>query len=112
MARFLEELAKYIHAVNKDGLSDCCLVFPSRRAGVYFLKYLSEMHEVPAWAPAVRTMGDLITDLNNRRPSDNLSLIVELYRVFCKHTNPTKHLTVSISGEKCSFLTLTILTSN
>jgi hypothetical protein len=86
MTRFLEELAKYINANNKNGLSDCCLVFPSRRAGVYFLKYLSDMHELPAWAPAVRTMGDLILELNNSRTSDNLSLIVELYRVFCKHT--------------------------
>ena len=90
MVRFLEELANYIYNDNKEGLSDCCVVFPSRRAGVYFLKYLSAMHDIPAWAPAVLTMGDLIQDMNNSRPTDSLSLIVDLYRVFCRRTKSSE----------------------
>ena len=48
------------------------------------------MQPLPVWAPEVRTMGDLVSGLSGIHSSDNLSLIVELYRVFCKHTGSTE----------------------
>ena len=36
-----------------------CLVFPNRRAGLYFLKYLGVKIDKPVWVPAILTVNEL-----------------------------------------------------
>jgi len=37
MVYFLERIAKLLYEQNGDDIRNHCLVFPSRRAGLYFL---------------------------------------------------------------------------
>ncbi|NJO69036.1 MAG: hypothetical protein HC830_06880, partial [Bacteroidetes bacterium] len=44
-------VADYLHASFPGGLEKVCIIFPNRRASLYFNKYLAEQMEGPIWAP-------------------------------------------------------------
>lgn len=81
MDSFLKETAKtLLH--SKSDLKGVTVVLPNRRAGLFFVKYLSQMVDKPLWMPDVITIEDLFYQLAGKRPADRLTLIYELYRVF------------------------------
>ena len=82
MITFLEEVAEEIFIREKDKLSECCLVFPGRRAALFFTKYLSVHLEKPVWAPTFMTITDLMIKISNCRLADPLKLVFHLYRVY------------------------------
>ena len=53
MAGFLERIAKKMYSENGCDLRSHCLVFPNRRAGLFFMKYLAAEIDKPVWTPAV-----------------------------------------------------------
>lgn len=82
--RFLEEIAH--HVINKyQGNTDAVtVVFPNRRAGLFFRKYLSEGISKPIWSPNVVSIEDFIKGLSTLESADKLDLIFELYQVFVR----------------------------
>ncbi|MDR2586121.1 MAG: PD-(D/E)XK nuclease family protein [Prevotellaceae bacterium] len=60
-------------------ISKLCLVFPSRRAGLFFAESLSKLISQPLWQPLTLSISDLIYQWAGSRPSDTLRLIAELY---------------------------------
>ncbi|KPK86838.1 MAG: hypothetical protein AMS27_04200 [Bacteroides sp. SM23_62_1] len=87
MNHFLEEIAKHLYSAYGDKLKDCCVVFPNRRAGLFFNKYLSELTEKPVWAPEYFTISDLMVELSELEPADELLTLFELYKVYCEEKN-------------------------
>lgn len=79
MKFFLDRIAKELHSEFGDDLSSHCLVFPSRRAGLFFRKYYSALLRKPAWAPSVLTIGDLFRSLSDLRQAESEELLFELY---------------------------------
>ena len=79
---FLEKLAEEILSRYKDSLQDLCFVFPSRRAGIFFKKSLSEKLDKPAWAPEIYSIEDFIGKLSPYTIPDRLVLIFELFEVY------------------------------
>ncbi len=65
MEYFLECIAGSIKEEFGNTLNRHCLVFPGRRAGLYFLKYLSQRLEKPVWAPATYTINELFRSLSD-----------------------------------------------
>jgi hypothetical protein len=59
MEYFLESIAQSLNEEFGNELNSHCLVFPNRRAGLYFLKYLAERIEKPVWAPSIITINEL-----------------------------------------------------
>ncbi len=90
MERFLAECAKYIYRKHQQELPDICIVFPNRRAGVFFVSYLQNEISKPAIAPHITTIGQLISDNSEWHISERLHLISILYDVFKKHTRSTE----------------------
>ncbi|MBW6500555.1 MAG: PD-(D/E)XK nuclease family protein [Bacteroidales bacterium] len=82
MEYFLESIARSLHSEFGRNLSRHCLVFPSRRAGLYFLKYLSSEIEKPVWAPSVLTINELFQSFSTLQIAGNETLLFELYRVY------------------------------
>ena len=82
MTYFLEHLAHHIYGSYSDCLEKQCLVFPNRRAGLYFIKYLSGVSGKPVWAPAIVTVNDLFSSFSKLQIAENDTLIFELYRVY------------------------------
>lgn len=76
---FLYQLAE--HIINKHGndLSKLCFVFPSRRAGVFFLNSLSHIISTPIFSPRITTIQQFSQQLVGLKGSDMLTLSVLLY---------------------------------
>ncbi|MBI5218618.1 MAG: PD-(D/E)XK nuclease family protein [Bacteroidia bacterium] len=79
---FLYHTAEFLVTRHGAGLSDCTLVFPNRRAILFFNKYLAEVSGKIMWAPHAVTINELIQSLSGLQLADDLQLVTELYRVY------------------------------
>ena len=80
MNPFLKDIAQKI--VTRPNLSDLTIIFPNRRAALFFQKYLSESLSKPAWSPKLISIEDFFSSLSELREPDRLSLIYRLYKVY------------------------------
>lgn len=90
MKYFLQQTAQRVLSDHGDHLSELCLVFPNRRAGVFFKRYLAKSLKNPVWAPSVLTIADLMQELSGLQKADHLSLIFDLHRIFQQQKNSTE----------------------
>ncbi len=90
MERFLSQCAKYICQKHQKELNEICLVFPNRRAGVFFNSYLKNEISGAVIAPETTTISELITSFSSLHQAEKLLLISVLYDVFQKHTKTTE----------------------
>ncbi|MCH6232986.1 PD-(D/E)XK nuclease family protein [Cognataquiflexum rubidum] len=63
-------------------LQNLVIVLPNRRAGLFFTQHLGALIEEPTWMPEVKTIEDVFYQYAGQRPSDDLTLIFELYKVY------------------------------
>ncbi|MGA2405549.1 MAG: PD-(D/E)XK nuclease family protein [Bacteroidales bacterium] len=84
MTYFLEHIAQSLQKEFGNTLNRHCLVFPNRRAGLYFLKYLATMIEKPVWAPSILTINELFSSYSSSQIAGNEILLFELYKVYYK----------------------------
>ncbi len=82
--KFLEEVVEIILSKYADKTDEVTIVFPNRRAGLFFRKYLAEQIDSPIWSPKIISVEDFIKSLSNLKSADKLDLIFELYKVFIK----------------------------
>src|SRR5688572_22533854 len=81
MRPFLSELANSIHEKYRS-FDKLTIVFPNRRAILYFRKHLSVLLSKPAFAPKLLTIEDYFFSLSNLKVPDKLELIHRLYQVY------------------------------
>ncbi|HOO09988.1 MAG TPA: hypothetical protein PKW06_08615, partial [Cyclobacteriaceae bacterium] len=79
MQPFLKDIAQKIAA--RPNLGGLTIVFPNRRAALFFQKYLSEGLARPTWSPRLVSIESFFSSLSELREPDRLSLIHRLYRV-------------------------------
>lgn len=88
MIPFLQSVAEaYSKRFNRNGEitpDRYCFVFPNKRAGTFFLKYLREVSPEGMIAPQVTTITDLVTDLSGRIVNSRIDLIFLLYNCYCE----------------------------
>jgi len=84
MIYFLERIAEKLKDEYSDRLNKHCLVFPNRRAGLYFLKYLAAMIGKPVWAPSTTTINELFRSYSTLQIAGNEILLFELFKVYRK----------------------------
>lgn len=72
---------------REEGLSDVTVVFPNRRAKLFFDQYLSECSERPIWSPTCMTIDELFESQTELCIADPLLLIGRLYDIFIETTN-------------------------
>ena len=82
MEYFLERIARSLTDEFGNELNRHCLVFPSRRAGLYFLKYVAARIHKPVWAPPVLTINELFRSFSELHVVDSEILLFELYKVY------------------------------
>ncbi len=61
-------------------------VFPNRRAGVFFQKYLSQLIDKPVFLPEITTINQFFYSLTDFEPLDPLDLLFDLYHIYQKKT--------------------------
>ena len=82
MQPFLDKLAKHLYSIHGDNFSRICLVFPSRRAGLFFKQYVSKIIDKPIWLPDIYALEDFVVHKSGLTLSDPLELIAKLYKVY------------------------------
>ena len=100
MKGFLEEVAADLYARYGEGLSERAVLFPSRRARLFFVDALGRIAGRPMWQPEWVTIDDLTGEISGLHTGDRVRLITELYKVYSAYT--TNLSTSSISGATCS----------
>ena len=81
MIPFLKETAQQLLDSGRD-LKDLRVVLPNRRAGLFFTKYVGELIQQPVWMPEVVTIEQLVYQLAGKTPTDDLTLVFELYEEY------------------------------
>lgn len=81
MEPFLKELASRIIRENIKP-EDLTMVFPNRRAILYFRKHLSGMLDKPVFSPRMLAIEDFIASLSALRVPDKLELVHQLHAVY------------------------------
>src|SRR5438128_4136199 len=92
MKPFLFELAEEIYS-SKLELSKITLVFPNRRAALYFGKHLGELITKPVFAPMLLTFEDFVSGLSPLRVPEKLELVSVLHRVYNQVLGEEEHYT-------------------
>ena len=81
MKTFLEEVAEKVYK-DHSRLEEVTIVFPNRRAALFFRKHLSGFLNKPAFAPKILTIEDFIAGFSARQIPDKLILISILYQAY------------------------------
>ncbi|MCD8080875.1 MAG: PD-(D/E)XK nuclease family protein [Bacteroides sp.] len=92
METFLKLVAGDLFSKKGTDLSDVAVVFPNKRAGLFFNRYLSDLSDKPIWAPSYLTISELFLSLSPIREADPIKLICELHKVFCQQTQSQESL--------------------
>lgn len=82
MEPFLKLVAKDLHNLLGNKLPDVKLVFPNRRASLFFSRYLSEQLNTPTWQPVSTTVNELMFEVAGLRPANSLWLNYTLYQSY------------------------------
>jgi hypothetical protein len=72
-ARYLELSANY---------SNIALVFPNKRAGIFFKKELAYLHPKVQWMPEYFSSEDFVRYITKIQVADPISLLFEFYTVY------------------------------
>ncbi|MGC9344042.1 MAG: PD-(D/E)XK nuclease family protein, partial [Bacteroidales bacterium] len=86
MTPFLQTLAIYLEETYNKELSSSCIIFPNRRAGLFFKKYFAGISKKAGWLPEIMTIGDFTSRLSGLQPADPLEISFEAYSSFKKIT--------------------------
>lgn len=78
---FVEQLAADLYDKYGDQLSEVTVVFPSRRAGVFFRRAISSLLDKPIWSPKILGVEEFFHGLSNRVVPDVLMLNFILFQV-------------------------------
>ncbi|OFX38374.1 MAG: hypothetical protein A2X08_16335 [Bacteroidetes bacterium GWA2_32_17] len=87
MKTFLESFSEHIVTNYSDDFLNSCVIFPSRRSGIFFRKQLADNINKTCWLPEITTLNEFITENSDTQLADNLQLIYKLYKVFCSKTS-------------------------
>ncbi|MBR07442.1 MAG: hypothetical protein CMP48_07125 [Rickettsiales bacterium] len=82
---FIAEVAERVLGDNPQNLHQVTIVFPNRRAGLFFRKELSKLIEKPIWMPQVISMEDFVSSYSPLRKVEKIEAIFSLYEVYKKH---------------------------
>ncbi|WP_321331184.1 PD-(D/E)XK nuclease family protein [uncultured Bacteroides sp.] len=92
METFLQLVAKDIYAKTGNDLSRVAIVFPNKRAGLFFNEYLADESNRPIWSPAYVSISELFQQLATLKLGDPIRLVCELYKVFREETKSEESL--------------------
>ena len=92
MQTFLQLVAHDLYTKLGNDLSRTVLVFPNKRAHLFFNEYLAGESDRPIWAPAAMSISDLFQKLSDLKTGDPIRLVCELYKVFREATQSEESL--------------------
>ena len=85
MEPFLKIVAEDLYrkyGAQGNGLADITVVFPNRRARLFFDDFLSACSSKPVWSPQYTTIEELFQSQSDLRPADRIEMVTLLHRIY------------------------------
>lgn len=85
MEPFLKIVAEDLYrkyGAQGNGLADITVVFPNRRARLFFDDFLSACSDKPVWSPQYTTIQDLFQSQSDLRPADRIEMVTLLHSIY------------------------------
>ena len=82
MNSFLYRIAQAFYSHHESGISDFTFVFPNRRAGLFFQRYISEIAQKPIFSPEIVTINECFSAASTWQTADRLGMLFRLYRIY------------------------------
>ena len=92
MESFLKLVAADLYKHTKGNQAHTAVVFPNKRAGLFFNEYLAQESDSPIWSPAYVSISELFRSLSPWEVGDPVKLVCELYKIFRRETQSTETL--------------------
>ena len=92
MKSFLELVAGDLRRRFGNDLSHTVVVFPNKRASLFFNEYLLPPDGSPVWAPRYLTISELFLSLSDKRLADPIDTVCRLYHHFVRLTGSKESL--------------------
>ena len=93
MTPFLKLVADDLYQKLGGNFQDTCIIFPNKRASLFFNEYLwSNSEGQTMWTPEYTTISELFAELSEHTVGDSIYLIVKLWEVYKEKMQPTKTL--------------------
>lgn len=92
MESFLKLVAADLYKHTEGNLAHTAVVFPNKRAGLFFNEYLAQESDSPIWSPAYVSISELFRSLSPWEVGDPVKLVCELYKIFRRETQSTETL--------------------
>ena len=90
MKPFLYQVASLFYQQYGAEVSKLAFVFPNRRTGLFFQKYLSEVADKPLFSPTILTINDLFVQLSGKQAADKINMLFMLYDIYIRHSGSTE----------------------
>lgn len=90
MTPFLQQIASLFYQQYGAEVSKLAFIFPNRRTGLFFQKYLSEVADKPLFSPTILTINDLFVQLSGKQTADKINMLFQLYEIYIRHSGSTE----------------------
>ncbi len=87
MKPFLYRIAETFYRLYGDEVMRIAFVFPNRRSGLFFQRYLAQVASKPLFSPQIFTVNNLMTELSQLSMVDKTELLFTLYEEYLQLRN-------------------------
>ena len=92
METFLKQVAHDLYHKLGGDFAHVAVVFPNKRASLFFNEYLVREAEHPIWSPVYLSISDLFRQASTLQAGDSIKLVCDLYRVYQEVTQSKETL--------------------
>ena len=93
MTPFLKLVADDLYQKLGGNFQNTCIIFPNKRASLFFNEYLwSNSEGKTMWTPEYTSISELFAGLSEYTVGDSIYLVVKLWEVYKEKMKPTKTL--------------------
>lgn len=82
---FIDSVAHDLWQNYGEELQNITLLFPSRRAGLFFREALASEIQAPMWSPQASSIDRIAEQLSGLVTGDRIRLIAELYKIYVRY---------------------------
>lgn len=92
METFLKQVAHDLYNKTEGNFTKVAIVFPNKRASLFFNEYLAQESDRPIWSPTYVSISELFRQSSDLSIADPIKLVCDLYKIFQKATGSKETL--------------------
>lgn len=82
MESFLKIVAEDLYNRVDGDFTDIAIIFPNKRASLFFNEHIASISEKPLWSPSYLSIQELFHELSEYQSGDQIKMVCELYKIY------------------------------